>query len=301
MVPRTETIAKVLVRVTTACNIRCAHCYVKSDPKEYQILTGPELENIVDELSKCRVEYISFTGGQPTLIGEGLLKILHYASELRKTRGYPIFLGVTTNSSIGKDEATADYWAKGFKEAGLDRVKLSCDSWHREFLPESFEQRVIQAVQRYGLHLKIVSVASPQDKVAENKYIDDDNKILALRPGGNATNDDYNAGWCKTSKCRIYDSRLSPGQVSLFLHTTRDIHICNVGIAPELSMGKLLEDDLYQMVFGKAKGLVGSLCDADVPGLARFIGADLDQLDQRIKEVGRCAACNELRKNYLQQ
>jgi len=287
---------KTLIRILTACNIACEHCYVSSSPSENKELSNRELARIVDELSHFGVDSICFTGGQPTLRGEDLIGIIKYTSKKREETGFPRLIQVTTNSSIGSSYKEAEYWAENFVKAGLDRVRLSCDEWHRKFLPEEYERCFIDVAARYGLQIKELSVVK-EDRKDENE---DGNgkKVFALRPGGRAGVEEYSSSWSNIRQCRMYSSRHKPSEISVFIHSTKDVHICNVGVPPELSMGKILEDDIEKMLFGDMPGIIGALCKGDVAGLAEYVGANPQDISGKIERVGKCAVCSELRKNY---
>ncbi|MBI2549164.1 radical SAM protein [Candidatus Woesearchaeota archaeon] len=291
---REEPQIKVLIRMLTGCNIACRNCYVGQDSSE---LSQNDLTKIVDELSRFGVENIVFTGGQPTLRREGLINIIRYAAQRRAVEGFPQFLEVTSNSSIGKSVEEAEYWAQHFVQAGLDRVRLSCDEWHREFLPKEYEDRFIEVAGRYGLSVKQLCVVKPESKIEDN--IDGTGKkLFALRPGGRGAQEQYSCGWSNIPQCRLYASRHNPTKISIFIHTTKEVYICNVGTPPELSMGTILEDDLGGMLSDPMSGIVAALCGGDLIGLAEYVGADLGQVNTRIKEIGRCGTCVELRKTY---
>ncbi|RLG12817.1 MAG: hypothetical protein DRN71_05720 [Candidatus Nanohalarchaeota archaeon] len=180
---------KALIRVLTGCDIQCRHCYMSSDSFKNEQFTYSGLETVVDKLTDYGVEVIVFTGGQPTLIGTELIDIIGYTSEKREETGYPAVIEITTNSGIGKNKATANYWLSNFAEAGLDRVRLSVDEYHREFLPEEFEERIIDTAELYNVAIKLMDVAGVEKQIDTN--IDTETrKTFALRPGGRAFSDD---------------------------------------------------------------------------------------------------------------
>jgi hypothetical protein len=287
---------KALIRITTECNVHCKHCYVRSGNLNKNEIDRPELEKIVQELSAHRVHSVCFTGGQPTLTGERLIDIIRFTSGLRRKSGFPALIQVTSNATIGENDRIADYWIHAFQDAGLDRVRLSCDDWHREFIPEAFERRFIEKANEKGLEVKILRVVNPGNRIDENDETNPAEKIFALRPGGRGSSEEYSSGWNNIRHCRIYQASHHPSKMTIFIHPTRDIHICNVGIPMELSMGKILDDNLRTLLFGKKDGIVGILSREDVEGLASCLEIDSQTLGKMIRIKGRCAACAELRK-----
>jgi hypothetical protein len=287
---------KALIRITTECNVHCRHCYVRSGKEIKDEISQPELEKIIEELAGHNVHSVCFTGGQPTLTGERLIEIIRFTSGLRIRTGFPALIQVTSNAMIGENDRIADYWVRGFLDAGLDRVRLSCDDWHREFIPEAFEHRFIEKANEKALEVKILRVVNPGNRLDENDETNPAEKIFALRPGGRGSSEEYSSGWNNISHCRIYQASHHPLKMTIFIHPTRDIHICNVGIPMDLSMGKILDDDLNSLLFGEKEGIVGVLSREDVEGLASCLGMDPHILREAIRIKGRCAVCAELRK-----
>jgi hypothetical protein len=290
---------KALIRVTTQCNIHCKHCYVRSGDQDYEEINQPDLERVVEELSGYRVHSVCFTGGQPTLIGERLLDIIRFTSGLKKISGSPAVIQVTSNAVIGENNQIADYWVHSFLEAGLDRVRLSCDDWHREYIPEAFEQRFISKAKENNLEVKILRVVNPDNRIDENDETNPDEKIFALRPGGRGSSEAYATGWNKIRQCRIYQASHHPSKMTLFIHPSRDIFLCNVGIPMELSMGKVMDAGLDTLLFGEKEGILGILSRQDVEGLSTYSHTDIDVLEKMIREKGRCAVCSELREALI--
>jgi hypothetical protein len=287
---------KALIRVTTECNVQCRHCYVRSGIQSKDEIGQPELEKIVEELAGHKVHSVCFTGGQPTLIGEKLIDIIRFTSGLRLKTGFPAMIQVTSNAMIGENDQIADYWVNSFLEAGLDRVRLSCDDWHREFIPEAFESRFVAKANKNNLEVKILRVVNPGNRIDENDETNPAEKVFALRPGGRGSSKEYSSGWNNIRHCRIYQASHHPSKMTIFIHPSRDIHLCNVGIPMDLSMGKILDDDLETLLFGEKNGIVGILSRADVEGLASLLRIDLHLLGEKIREKGRCAVCAELRE-----
>jgi len=287
---------KALIRVTTQGNIRCRHCYVRSGDEDYDQIDQPELEKIVEELSRNRVHSVCFTGGQPTLIENRLLDIIRFTYDLKKKSGYPALIQVTSNAVIGENDHSADYWVHSFLKAGLDRVRLSCDEWHREFIPEAFEQKFIAKAKENNLEVKVLRVVNPSDRLDENDETNPDEKVFALRPGGRGSNKAFTSGWNNIRHCRIYQGSHHPPKMTLFIHPSRDILLCNVGVPLELSMGKILDASFETLLFGEKGGVLGILSREDVEGLGAIMNMDRQLLEKMVREKGRCAVCSELRE-----
>jgi len=138
------------------CNFSCKHCYSRSQKRKE--LPLDKVFHIVDELARCRVNFVNFGGGEPLL----------YPHIYEVTaRGAEKGLGVSmnTNGWLLNDES-----AKKIKEAGFRSVGISIDgasdSVHDEFRNRngSFEQALA------GLeHLKKADVPSTVSTVIFRK------------------------------------------------------------------------------------------------------------------------------------
>ncbi len=287
---------RALVRVLTGCNIKCRHCYVSANDFKNEQFSYDQLKTVIDRLADFGVDSIIFTGGQPTLAGKDLIDSISYASYKRAETGYPKRIEVTTNSSIGRDRKTADYWISSMKRAGLDRIRLSADEYHREFLPKEFEDLVMEVAKENDMQVKIMEVVSPNNRIDSNIETED-RKTFALRPGGRAFSEDLRQGWDNTPSCRIHQSySRKKEETSIFIHPTGDVYTCNVGAAKELSLGNMLVDDLDEILYGKKSGVLGALAEGDVAGLGKSLKYSGEETKLIIGAYGRCGACCKMRE-----
>lgn len=287
---------KALVRVTTACDLACKHCYVNSSKFRSERMSLEDMRRVVDELLDSGVKNIIFTGGQPTLVGEDLIDIIRYAKERSIAKGCGARVHITTNSGFGKNDETAEAWIRKFKDAGLDQIRLSCDKWHREFYPKRMERTIIKVARRHRLPVKIMNVVPPTSDVKNNAE-SEARKTFALRPGGRAGKQEYTSGWDNIPKCRITKCRDGGEEISLFIEPNRDVHLCNVDIRPEMSLGKILDHKLGEIIFERSPTPeIRALAEGDVQKLGEDLGCRQDEIAEKIREIGRCATCCELRR-----
>lgn len=114
------------ISVTDLCNLRCKYCMPENgiDKKCHdQILRNEEIIEIVRVMAELGVEKVRITGGEP-LIRKGIIDII---KEISGFEGIHEVV-MTTNGELL--ESMADM----LKEAGLDRVNISLDT----FDPEKF-------------------------------------------------------------------------------------------------------------------------------------------------------------------
>ncbi len=82
---------KVVIELTTRCNLRCCHCYV--EPKSEDMLSTSEVKDLLDQLAAEGCMYLVMTGGE-ILERPDLLEILRYA------RAKQFALELKTNGSL---------------------------------------------------------------------------------------------------------------------------------------------------------------------------------------------------------
>jgi radical SAM protein with 4Fe4S-binding SPASM domain len=105
----------VVWNMTTACNLKCAHCYNASGEAADQILTTGEARALIGDLAGMKVPVLLFSGGEP-LLREDLYELGAYAAE----RGiHPV---LSTNGTL----ITAEV-ASRLKQAGFQYVGVSID------------------------------------------------------------------------------------------------------------------------------------------------------------------------------
>lgn len=127
------------VSVTDRCNFRCTYCMPAEgmvwEPRD-SLLTFEEITRIVDVFtSRLGVDGVRLTGGEPTLRAH--LPVL--VGRLAALSARPE-LAMTTNG------ATLRLVAHDLRDAGLDRVNISCDSLRRDRFKEMTRRDALPAV-----------------------------------------------------------------------------------------------------------------------------------------------------------
>jgi cyclic pyranopterin phosphate synthase len=116
------------ISVTDRCNFRCVYCMPKEIygtdfaflPKD-QVLTFEEIERLARLFVGLGVEKLRITGGEP-LIRRDLPTLIGRLAEIRRPRGGPVDLTLTTNG------AALRTLAQPLRDAGLQRITVSLDS-----------------------------------------------------------------------------------------------------------------------------------------------------------------------------
>ncbi len=112
------------ISVTDRCNFRCTYCMPAEGlpwlPKD-DILTFEEIARLLSLFVRLGVRGIKLTGGEPT-VRQNFVELVRM---LRQAGGPDPEISMTTNGFL------LDRMAAPLKDAGLDRVTVSCDSLMR--------------------------------------------------------------------------------------------------------------------------------------------------------------------------
>ncbi len=106
--------------LTSACNLKCPHCYLDAGEKSGHELTTEECFNLIDEMSGLGTEMLILTGGEP-LLRKDIFSIARYASQ----KGLLVVMG--TNGLLLDEKRVTT-----LKESGVRGVGISLDSLDSE-------------------------------------------------------------------------------------------------------------------------------------------------------------------------
>jgi len=132
----TESKPLVVWNMSRRCNLRCMHCYIQSEDKDYSgELTTEEAKVFIDDLAEHDIPVLLFSGGEP-LLRKDFFELARYATDSG------IRAVVSTNGTLITKEA-----AKKMKEAGIEYVGISLDGGpetHNKFRgsPNAFEKSI---------------------------------------------------------------------------------------------------------------------------------------------------------------
>lgn len=142
--------------VTSACNLRCVHCYGTSEMPAPGELSTFEALRVIEEMAACGVEAISFSGGEPLLRKDFIELAAHAGRQGFKS------VGVATNGTLIDERM-----ARRLRETGID-VQVSIDGDSAEIhdaqrnVPGAFAKALagIRALQEAGCPISVCTSAT---------------------------------------------------------------------------------------------------------------------------------------------
>jgi radical SAM protein with 4Fe4S-binding SPASM domain len=70
------------IEVTGRCNLRCLHCYTSSSVSVSSKLSPPVVMQLLEEGASLGCRIVQFTGGEPLILKDELVKFVHHAHKL---------------------------------------------------------------------------------------------------------------------------------------------------------------------------------------------------------------------------
>lgn len=119
------------IHVTYTCPLSCDHCCFSSSPQNQERLPTDHIIKTINAIDTSTVKLVAFTGGEPFLLGDDLVKLVSIASN----RGFNV--RIVTSAFWGKDRKIAKKRLLKLYESGLKEISISWDDFHEKFV--SFE------------------------------------------------------------------------------------------------------------------------------------------------------------------
>jgi len=133
---------------------------------------GDVKKYLADVTANYIVDEVGFFGGEP------LLNLDLLVSLIEEVKRYNIpKIGLPTNGYWGKNDSTAKKYALRLKEAGLNTIGFSIDTFHQEFVPLDVVKRAIKAAHEVGIE-RIYSVTQNLGPENINKLFNEQNKKI---------------------------------------------------------------------------------------------------------------------------
>jgi hypothetical protein len=96
-------------------------------------MSEEEIKDLVLQASALGARLVAFTGGEPSLLKEKLVRLLRFI----KTETKISYARIVTNGKWATSAQRAREILESWQDAGLDEVNISCGEYHQEFVPIS--------------------------------------------------------------------------------------------------------------------------------------------------------------------
>lgn len=238
---------QIIFATTQECNLNCPHCFVKRSPKRLNIETASKF---LDSCKNTSIYKIGFSGGEPFLYEDFLLKLIQKAVEAEFC-----FDQIMTNGDWWKTEEELHSKLKRIYDSGYDgKIGLSYDSFHNQ----DFERIKIFAKHVNSIFgeesLNVQAVADSTLKEEKSAQLEKELDILAeyfyaevyILPQSFRGKD--LRGW-QSKKWFHDDFCEGPGQI-LFIHADGNVAPC-CGFAnenPALFIGNIATDSFCDIM-----------------------------------------------------
>lgn len=165
----------MMIFLLEECNLSCAHCVRDDEPMDpgYS-LTFEQLRMCLSDCQSLKtIEWVHFSGGEPTLWRRGKLDLVDPLVEISRAGFEP---GFTTNGSFIEDyDKCQDIFLRYFNQSDKRlRLYLSIDTFHGNFDAEKGRAKCLDNVTRFKrelppekgelLDIKVISVISKEDE-----------------------------------------------------------------------------------------------------------------------------------------
>lgn len=152
---------RLVLRITDKCNATCKHCLYSDSPSGKLIMSELDIENYIN---KCKPsQCVIFSGGEASLYFKRVIHGIKYAKNLN------ISTWLNTNAYWGRDKVFSDFFSSELKKAGLDRVNVSIDAFHQEFINFDYTVNSIKSL----IKAKIPKIKIFMTSFSDSKYYDD--------------------------------------------------------------------------------------------------------------------------------
>jgi len=158
----------LVVEVTAQCNAACAMCYQSAGPRGSDALGAATLDTdsvlrVIREAMGIEAmdPRVHITGGEAFLRPGPLLRMLEEA----RRSGYRDIV-TTTNATWARNPARARHLAEQLGAAGLTRIAISWDHWHRPFIRPAWVEHCVNACADAGIECQL-RIATSRDHGAQ--------------------------------------------------------------------------------------------------------------------------------------
>ncbi|MHA1399214.1 MAG: GTP 3',8-cyclase MoaA [Candidatus Heimdallarchaeaceae archaeon] len=171
-------ISRLRISVISSCNLSCPYCHKEgydNDPSLSK-LSLEQIRKLTWVINKYDLYSVKLTGGEP-LLHPQIIDIVRIISEETSVTD----ISMTTNGLL------LNKYARKLKDAGLNRVNISCDSYHYNRLYKSLDNikdeiKIAQEVELTPIKINMVLLKSVNEDEVEPmiQFAGENNLILQI-------------------------------------------------------------------------------------------------------------------------
>jgi hypothetical protein len=137
----------IIFNITYDCNLNCPHCFYYPKSRSRTVISPKRVKEIILSTKDSRpVKTAHFTGGEPFLYYDSLLKMVEIAKKLDVRR-----ITFSTNCFWANNIGKVRKQIGRLKKAGLTWFLISADAFHQEKVPIENVRRVALVRKELGL------------------------------------------------------------------------------------------------------------------------------------------------------
>ena len=143
------------------CNASYKICCMQSNPDCKEELNTESIKRFLNSVEDKQIEYVSYTGGEPFLEYEKLKDLISFTTSLGKKASC----------------VTNGFWANNYKDtynklselksAGLYRINISYDAYHKEFISPKNISNILRACSDLKIISLLATIKLKNEKVGE--------------------------------------------------------------------------------------------------------------------------------------
>lgn len=156
-------VPRVLSLISTyRCTASCVHCCFECSPTSYLTMNLDMIEHVISQSQGFKK--LSISGGEPFLD----LDLLSRTMEVSRTAPWLETRAVVTNCFWAQSEEKAIKILNSLKNAGLNLLGTSCDSYHQKFISIQNVANAVKASIKLDISVQ-VNIMSPYGEFSEKK------------------------------------------------------------------------------------------------------------------------------------
>lgn len=154
----------ISIQPTQQCNAACENCGTFSSPATKTRLEESQMEKVIREAAAAGCEESVFSGGEPTLAGRSLLRLMRLAA------AHKMSVRLITNGWWAKTEESAGRWASLFVDAGAYEIAFSTGDQHARFVPLESIVTGVKASLQQGLRVTVFIELIEPRKITRSSF-----------------------------------------------------------------------------------------------------------------------------------